>query len=215
MKKTIVIVDDHVLIAKALTNIISDFDKFEVLYECANGLEVIEKFKFATNIPDIVLLDISMPKMDGFDTATWIKTNYPEVLIMALSMQDDDQSVIKMIQNGAKGYMLKNTHPDELEVALNELVIHGFYYPDWASKRIIANFGIPATTASDTIIKLTTREKEFLELSISEMTYKEIGEKMCCSTRTVESYRNNLFDKLGLKTRVGLAIYAMRNGFDK
>lgn len=211
MKKTIVIVDDHTLIAQALRSIIANFEQFEVLYECENGKILQDKFLSNATIPDIVLLDISMPVMDGFETATWLHELYPDVLIMALSMQDDDQSLIKMIKNGANGYLIKNTHPAELEKALNMIVKHGNYYPEWAASKVFANLNEAKNTKNKILI--SEREKEFLQYSITEMNYKEIAEKMCCSPRTVEGYRNNLFDKLELKTRVGLAVYALKNGF--
>jgi DNA-binding NarL/FixJ family response regulator len=214
MKNTVVIVDDHTLIAQALRGIIANFELFEVLYECENGLDLQDKFKNPKNIPNIVLLDISMPIMDGFETAKWLKENHPDILIMTLSMQDDEQSVIKMIKNGANGYLLKNTHPAELEKALSKMVEHGYYYPDWASKLVFTSLNDNKKTSSN-IKKLTDREKEFLKFSISEMNYKEIAEKMFCSPRTVESYRDSLFEKLELKTRVGLAIYALKNGFSE
>lgn len=211
MKKSIVIVDDHILIAQALKGIIANFELFEVLYECENGKALQDKFKLGV-LPDIVLLDISMPVMDGFETAKWLKENHPSVLIMTLSMQDDEQSVIKMIKNGSHGYLLKNTHPIELEKSLLKLVNDGYYYPDWASRLVFSSLNnTPATTA--TAVKLTDREKEFLSYSITEMSYKEIAEKMFCSPRTVESYRDSLFEKLELKTRVGLAVYALKNGY--
>ena len=212
MKHSIAIVDDHILIAKALSGIIENFTGFEVLYECENGKALQEKFSSKKNVPDIVLLDISMPVMDGFETAQWLRESHPEVLIMALSMQDDEQSLIKMIKSGAKGYLLKNVHPVELEKALNSLVKNGFYYPDWATNKVFMSLGSTSNTKSETI-NITDREKEFLEYSVTEMGYKEIAEKMFCSPRTVESYRDALFEKLGLKTRVGLAVYAMKNGF--
>jgi len=210
MKKTIAIVDDHTLIAQALKGIISTFENFEVVFECENGRELIQKIKTLNTYPNIVMLDISMPEMNGFETALWLKENHPEISIMALSMQNDEQSVIKMIRNGAKSYLLKNTHPRDLEIALNKLVSEGYYYPEWASKIIFANIN---GTASSSISKLTEREKEFLKYTITEMNYKEIAELMCCSPRTIERYRDNLFEKLNLKTRVGLAVYAMKNGF--
>jgi DNA-binding NarL/FixJ family response regulator len=214
MKKTIVIVDDHILIAKALRGIIANFEQFEVLYECENGHEMIDKFSNKSSIPNIVLLDISMPVMNGFETAKWIKENHPEVLIMALSMQDDDQSVIQMVKNGAKGYLLKNTHPADLEKALIGLANNGFYYPEWAASKVFASIGSLRKNENEDVIHITDREKEFLKYSVTEMSYKEIAEKMCCSPRTIESYRDNLFEKLELKTRVGLAVYALKNGFD-
>lgn len=213
MKKSIVIVDDHILIAKALRGIISNFQDFDVWYECENGKILQEQLKAKNKVPDIILLDISMPVMDGFETALWLKETHPETLVMVLSMQDDDASVIKMIKNGAKGYLLKNTHPYDLEKALKGLLEHGHYYPEWATSKIFANLG-KDFKISDSSITITEREKEFLKYSVTEMNYKEIAEKMFCSPRTVESYRDNLFEKLELKTRVGLAVYALKNGFE-
>jgi DNA-binding NarL/FixJ family response regulator len=212
MINSIAIIDDHILIAKALTGIIENFKQFNVLYECENGKVLQEKFLVKNNIPDIVLLDISMPIMDGFETATWLKETHPQVLIMALSMQDDEQSLIKMIKCGAKGYLLKNVHPTELEKALDALVKNGSYFPDWATSKVFMSL-TNDNTATKNNIQITAREKEFLQYSITEMSYKEIAEKMFCSPRTVESYRDALFEKLDLKTRVGLAVYAMKNGF--
>ena len=214
MKKSIVIVDDHLLIAKAIASIITEFKGYEVFYESENGQDMIDQFRVKTNIPDIVLLDISMPVMNGFETATWLKLNQPAVKVMALTMQGDDDSLIKMIKCGATGYLNKNVHPLELEKALNGITEKGFYYPDWATSRVLhalANEG----EAVDTNLKLTAREIEFLGFCCSEMTYKEIGEKMFCSSRTVESYRDALFEKLHVKTRVALALYAVKTGLYK
>jgi DNA-binding NarL/FixJ family response regulator len=212
MKKTIVIVDDHVLIAQALKGIIDDFEDFQVLYECENGKDLQDNFKSGKPIPDIVLLDISMPVMDGFETAEWLKKTYPDILIITLSMQNDDQSVIKMIQIGTNGYLLKNTSPYELEKALIQVAKEGFYYPDWVSRIVFASLN--NKTNEQQSIRLTDREKEFLKYTVTEMSYKEIAEKMFCSPRTVESYRDSLFEKLELKTRVGLAVFALKNGFE-
>jgi len=212
IKKTIAIVDDHILIAQAIKGIIANFENFETICECENGQELIDKINTYNVLPDIVLLDISMPVMDGFQTADWLQKNHPEVLVMVLSMQNDEQSVIKMVKNGAKSYLLKNSHPRELESALLKLVENGFYYPEWASKIIFSSIN---KTSNEALSKLTEREKEFLKYTITEKSYKEIAELMFCSPRTVESYRDNLFEKLNLKSRVGLAVYAIKNGYDQ
>ncbi|WP_419495218.1 response regulator transcription factor [Chryseobacterium bernardetii] len=210
MKKTIVIVDDHILIAKALEGIIGNFSEFEVIYVCESGKDLIQKFEEGNTIPDIILMDVSMPIMDGFETAAWVTKNHPDIKIMALSMQGDDNSVIKMIKNGAKGYLLKNTHPKDLETALTRLNTDGLFYPEWASKIIFSNLN---KTDIETTIKISDREKEFLKYTVTELSYKEIADRMCCSPRTVESYRDQLCEKLDLKTRVGLAVFAIKNGF--
>ncbi|MCY0979171.1 response regulator transcription factor [Chryseobacterium wangxinyae] len=211
MKKTIVIVDDHLLIAKALEGIIDNFEHFQVIYVAENGQDLIDKFNSNHEIPDIILMDISMPIMDGFESVLWLKNNHPAIKVMALSMQGDDNSVIKMIKNGAKGYLLKNTHPRDLENALIRLKDDGFFYPEWASKIIFSN--INSDPGAEKAVRISDREKEFLTYTVTELSYKEIAEKMCCSPRTVESYRDQLCEKLGLKTRVGLAVFALKNGF--
>lgn len=210
MKKTIVIVDDHILIAKALEGIIGNFSEFEVIYVCESGKDLIQKLEEGNAIPDIILMDVSMPIMDGFETAAWVTKNHPGIKVMALSMQGDDNSVIKMIKNGAKGYLLKNTHPKDLETALIRLNMDGFFYPEWASKIIFSNLNNNDIEAT---VKISEREKEFLKYTVTELSYKEIADRMCCSPRTVESYRDQLCEKLDLKTRVGLAVFAIKNGF--
>jgi len=211
MKKTIVIVDDHILIAKALEGIIGNFNDFEVIYVCENGQDLIDKFQNNGQIPDFILLDISMPIMNGFETAAWLTKNYPDIKIMALSMQGDDNSVIKMIKNGAKGYLLKNTHPKDLETALSKLNTDGFFYPEWATRIILSSLN--NEKGAENTVRISDREKEFLTYTVTELSYKEIADRMCCSPRTVESYRDQLCEKLDLKTRVGLAVFAMKNGF--
>lgn len=209
---TIVIVDDHILIARALSEMIVKLGKYNVLYEAVNGAELVERFKAKANIPEIVLLDVSMPVMNGFETAAWLKENHPEVLIMALSMQDDEQSLVKMIKNGASGYLLKNIHPRELDIALQNLLQKGFYYPDWATSKVMKSLAATGSEQAALLPDFSERELEFFKYVCSEMSYKEIAEKMFCSPRTVEGYRDALFEKLELHSRVGLAVYAMRNG---
>lgn len=215
MKYSIAIVDDHILIAKALTEIIErKMPQFNILYEVENGQALMERMAVPVNIPDIVLLDISMPVMDGFATAAWLRKEHPAVLVLALSMQEDESSLIRMIKNGVRGYLLKNIHPVELEKALESLVQKGFYHSEWATNKVMITITGEDITASSRI-EINERENEFLQYAITELSYKEIGEKMFCSSRTVEAYRDSLFEKTGLKTRVALVVYAIKNGWIK
>lgn len=211
MTYKIVVVDDHLLIAKAISSIIEGFSGFEVLYEAENGKILMEKIKSRVNIPDIVLMDISMPIMNGFETTQWLTDNYPDIVVMALSVQDDDDSLIKMIKSGAKGYLHKNVHPAELEMALKTLIDKGMYFPEWAASKVFMNISKKDERKIAHEIKLSERELEFLSYVCTELTYKEIADRMCCSPRTVEGYRDALFEKLEIKTRVGLAMYAVKS----
>lgn len=213
MKTKVVIVDDHKLIATAIGSIVNDFNDFMVLYDVENGAELIEKFKSPDNIPSIILLDISMPVMDGFETARWLNTHHPQVLVMALSMQDDEQSLFRMINNGAKGFMHKNIHPMDLEIALQTLLKEKIYFPGWATAKLYSNVNNPQPVNMVNPYNITPREEEFLKYVCMDLTYKEIGEKMTCSHRTVDGYRDSLFTKLGTNSRVGLVLFAVKHKY--
>lgn len=215
MEYRIVVADDHLLIAEAIKFLINKFSNYQVLYEVANGRQLVEKFSEPGNIPDIVLLDINMPVMNGFETALWLKQYYPRILILALSMRDDEFTLIRMLRCGARGYLLKNTQPEELEKALDALVTKGYYYPEWITQKVLQKLADASNQEPEQPLVLGERETLFLTYAATELTYKEIAEKMYCSPRTVESYRDGLFEKLGLRTRVGLVMFALKEGIIK
>jgi len=212
-KPSVALVDDHVLLRNGLANLIRSFGEFYVLFEAGNGNDFIRQLKPRT-LPDIVLLDINMPDMDGYETALWIRRHHPEIKILALSMYDTDNSIIRMLKNGVKGYILKDADPAELKVALESVINKGFYYSELVTGKLIHTINtldIPEHQIRH-VLRLNDRELEFLKLACTECTYKEIAEQMYLSPRTIDGYRDTLFEKLNVKTRVGLVLYAIRNG---
>jgi two-component system invasion response regulator UvrY len=212
-KTTVVLVDDHILLRNGLATLIRSFGDFTVLFEADNGKQFMEQLK-SEILPDIVLLDINMPEMDGYETALWLKRNHPTVKILALSMYDNDNAIIRMIKNGAKGYILKDIEPGELKTALNALVRRGFYYSEMITGKLIhtVNNLDEHEQSIKSLTALNGREIEFLKLVCTEKTYKEIADDLFISPRTVDGYRDDLFEKLHVKTRIGLAMYALKNG---
>jgi DNA-binding NarL/FixJ family response regulator len=212
MPTKIVLVDDHVLLRKGLADLVRN-QGYSVLFEAGNGKEFCEKLQ-KEDLPDLVLLDINMPVMDGYETALWIKRNHPDIKVLALSMYDDENAVIRMLKNGARGYILKDTEPSELKMAIDAILQKGFYYSEMVTGRLIHSIsGIDDEShTSQQVLHLTEREIEFLKMACTEMTYKEIADKMYLSPRTVDGYRDTLFQKLEIKTRTGLVIYAIKNG---
>lgn len=210
-KATVALVDDHALLRNGLASLVKELG-YEVLFEANNGKEFIEKLK-TRKLPEIVLLDINMPQMDGYETAAWIKQNHPDVKILALSMYDDENAIIRMLKNGAGGYILKDTEPGELKAALESLSVKGFYYSELVTGRLIHTINTIDEKESTTknMMGLSDREVEFLKLAATEMTYKEIADKMFLSPRTIDGYRDDLFEKLNIKSRVGLVVFAIKN----
>jgi len=214
MKNCLVaLADDHVLIRNGLAGLINSFDGYKVIFQAVNGQELIEKID-PKALPDIVLLDINMPKKDGYDTAWWLKNNYPDIKVLALSMYDNENAIIRMLKNGARGYVLKDAEPSDLKRALDDVCDKGFYYSELVTGHLmntIHKMGDDHTSGKN-ILHLNDREIEFLKYACTELTYKEIADKMFLSPRTIDGYRDALFEKLNIKTRVGLAIYAIKNG---
>ena len=201
----IALVDDHALFRSGIAAMVNGLKNYSVLFEAANGQELTRKIspKFK---PQIVLLDINMPQMDGIATAQWLRSNYPEIHIVVLSMFEDAEKVLAMVRLGVKGYLLKDAEPHEYEQALNNVSQNEVYFPAFVTRHLISSFNKPVDN-----IKLNQREIEFLKLSGTELTYKEIADQMCVSVRTVDGYRDQLFDKLQIKSRVGLVLYAIKN----
>jgi len=201
----IALVDDHRLFRSGIASLINNFKGFNILFEASNGEEMIRKISSKLK-PDIVLLDIHMPVMDGAATALWLRENYPEIRIIVLSMLEDPEKVLTMLKFGTKGYLLKDSEPHEFEIALQKVSVGEVYYPEFVTRLLINSFNQNIDQ-----VTLQIRELEFLKLAASELTYKEIATQMCISIRTVDGYRDQLFEKLGVKSRIGLVLYAIKN----
>jgi len=202
---SIAIVDDHTLFRNGVNALMSEFEELHVVFEADNG-KMMQQMLSRHTLPQVILMDINMPEMDGYATTTWLKDNHPSIKVLALSMFEDDKAVINMIRCGASGYLLKESKPKELLEAIMTVVAKGVYINELVSGKLIRTM-----SGADVSSELTAKEIEFLKLSCSELTYKEIAEKMFVSPRTVDNYRESLFAKLNLKSRTGLVLYAIQN----
>jgi two-component system, NarL family, invasion response regulator UvrY len=214
MTKTLVkvgLVDDHILVRDALANIVRSFDEFSVSLLAENGKDFIEKLN-STSIPDILLLDLNMPEMDGHETLQWISKNHPEIKILILTMYNAD-SLIHLLKFGVRGFLRKDIHPIEMKQGLLTVMANGNYCSQNVTGRLFSlmkNYG-SKNSPWGTVI-LNDNEISFLKFAATEFTYKEIAAKMQISPRTVDNYRDALFLKLNVKSRVGLAMYALKTG---
>ena len=213
-KIKLAIVDDHKLFRDGLAELISGFSEYKVIIEADNGADFIRQLD-GKDVPDIILLDINMKEMDGFETAEWLKENHPEIKILVLSMYENENAIIRMLKSGARGYVLKDIRKKELEQALSSLVSKGYYYTDLITGKLIHVINSldevkPGQSLKD-LASITQREIEFLKLACTELTYKDIAEKMHLSVHTIDGYRDALFEKLNVKSRIGLALYAIKN----
>lgn len=207
MKINIAITDDHQLFLKSLSLLIESFSDFNIAFDALNGEVLLQKLLQKNPLPEIILLDVNMPVMDGPTTAKIISEKYPTIKLVALSMKDDDGSVIKMIRAGCCAYLLKDMHPDELEKALKEINKNGYYNADVSNIRYRR---LLQKRNEDEQLQLSDREKTFLQLACSDLTYKQIAEKMHLAERTIDGYRENLFFKLNVQSRVGMVLEALR-----
>ena len=212
-KHNIAVVDDHTLFRKGLISLINVFPNFDVILEASNGKDFIQRLN-PEQLPEIVLMDISMPEMDGYATCEWLKSHYPAIKVLALSTMDAETAIIKMIRSGAKGYIVKDADLSELKLAFSELLSIGFFYNELVSRKVIHSISriVEDNDAVTALQKLSDNELNFLRLSCSEKTYQEIANEMFKSEKTIDGYRAELFKKLNVSSRVGMVMYAIKNG---
>lgn len=202
----IALADDHTILRKGVAEILSRFGDIKVVIEAGNGQELLDKISAAKTLPDVCIVDINMPVMNGYETTAAICRQWPDIKVLALSMYDAELNVIRMLRNGAHGYVLKDADPMELRVAITEVAKHGIYHSDLVRGRTKHSAGNFSGT------DLNDRETQFLELCCTELTYKEIAEKMHLSPRTIDGYREALFERLTITSRTGLVIFAIKTG---
>ncbi|MGZ8517914.1 MAG: response regulator, partial [Chitinophagaceae bacterium] len=180
----VAIADDHSLLRSALAKLINTFEGYTVVMEADNGKDLCEKIVKSV-LPDIVLLDINMPEMDGFETTQWLHRKYPHVKVLTLSMLSDERSIIKIFRLGAKGYLLKNADPRELREALDAIMDKNVYLSEYVSSKLVSGLHNDADVDIREVV-LNEKEREFLRWTCSELSYKDIAEKMFISPRTVD-----------------------------
>ncbi|MFV0604954.1 MAG: response regulator [Niabella sp.] len=209
MKIKIGLVDDHQLFLKSLSLMLDSFSNYDVVIEASNGKDLQEKMAGRRILPDIILLDVNMPVMNGPETAKWLYQTHPAIKVVALSMNADDNAIIAMFKEGCCAYLLKDTHPTELEKALDEVNKKGFYNADAGN----INFRkILMKSAENDELSLTAKEQIFLKFACSELTYRQIAAEMNLAERTIDGYREALFKKFSVQSRVGLCLEAIRKG---
>lgn len=211
-KIKIILVDDEVLFRKGIYFLLQREENIEILFEASNGDELIDYLKKNDAHPDIILMDLKMPLLNGVEATKIIRKDFPEIKIIALTSYNTDSFISNMIKIGASSYLLKNATPTEMISTINQVFEKGFFYNETIfeiiNRQNISNF---KPKSQFTEISLTTREREVLELICQQMSAVEIAEKLFISTRTVEGHRNNLLLKTEAKNIAGLVVFAIQN----
>lgn len=213
----IAIADDEALFRKGLLLLLEEETDFEIAFEAEDGQQLLDQLKATAQLPDIILLDLNMPRLSGIEAAKLIREHYPEMKFVVLSTFFSKAFIINMIEIGAASYLAKNASPEEMKTTIREVNEKGFSYNQQVLEVIRENM-VQKTKPKLTNpfgVELTEREREVLQLICEEYTTPEIAEKLFVSPRTVDGHRNNLLQKLGCKNVAGLVVYAIRHDLVK
>ncbi len=205
----VAIADDHALLRESVSTRIEDDGDIEVIIQAANGRELLTAIEKNEIKPDVCLIDIMMPVLDGFQTVEYLKKQWPEIKILVLTGYLRETYVIQMILAGANGYLSKDSHPRTVKEAIRHVAEFDIYCNEQFCLKDIKAI----RDGHMELPNLTEKEKQLLRYCIEDLTYREIADKMATSSKSVEGYRNKLFEKLGVKTRAGLTMYAVQYGY--
>lgn len=207
----VAIADDHKIFRKGVILSLRHYSNIKFVLEAENGQQLLDGIREAK--PDVILMDLRMPVKDGIETTKYISLHYPDIFVIVLTMHEEEKFVIHLMENGANGYLLKSTDPVEIKKAITDVVDKGFYLNHFVNRILIKrsqskNKSIPSLSNE---VEVSEREKGVLELICLEYTSQEIGEKMNISSRTVESIKERLMERFGLKNTAGLVFFAVKN----
>ncbi len=209
---SVMLADDHSLFRMGMAKLIGELEGIEVTGSAADGKELLRLLDATTQLPGVILMDLNMPNMNGIEATAHIRHQYPKIKIIVLSVYDEEQFIVRMIESGADGYLFKNAEIAEVEKAIRDVANNGFYFNE---KMMAAMRKAPTLKTKNLsfnhMVNLTTRELEVLKLICNELTAVEIAEKLFISTRTVDGHRQNLLDKTGARNTAGLVIYAIKH----
>jgi two-component system response regulator DegU len=211
-KLNVYIADDHTLFRKAMVNLLQTFERIGSVKDAENGKDLLNLVR--ADLPDVVIVDLQMPIMDGVEACEKIVGTYPDIKIIVLTMHDSEKYILHMMEMGVHAFLLKNTEPDELEKAIHAVVDKDFYHNDLVASVLRKNMR-DRKGGERPVFKvnmLTDREEEILLLICQELTIREIGHKLSISENTARNHRVNIMEKLGVKNTVGLVKYAYETG---
>lgn len=211
------IIDDHAIIRKSLKLMLSTYDSYEVVFDAGNGIEGINGLSQLTPelIPEILLMDVNMPEMNGIEATSILSKKYPSMKIVALSMSDSDEVIVDMIKAGARAYLLKEIHPNQLDDSLQQVYHNDSYFGEKKAADAIRKGLLGFEKAGEETADFTDKELQVLKHMCSDLSYKEIAASLFLSERTIDGYRERLFSKLKVNSRIGLAIESIRKGIVK
>ncbi len=207
----VAIAEDQRLFRECLVSLLNGFDRIQVGIEASNGKDLLDQLYSASPTPHVVLLDLTMPEMNGLDTTRQLKKSFPDIKIIILSVHSEERHIVHMVGEGVNGYLVKNSELSEVINAVKAVHQKGFYFNESVMRAIHSGMGNKHEKSYNPNSPLTAREKQILELICHEHTTQEIAEKLFVSVRTVDGHRNNLLEKTGARNSAGLVIYALRN----
>jgi two-component system, NarL family, invasion response regulator UvrY len=217
----IAIADDHALFRKGIIKLL-DVERYAFMFDVANGQELILRLQEdRNNLPHIVIMDVEMPIMNGYAATSWMRENCPEVRVLVVSMIDKEEAIVRMLRLDVKGYLSKEMEPEDLHEALQSIMRKGYYYTDIVTNKLLhsikAEVPLPGANIKKFEVRplweqLNQRQKDFIRYACTEMRYEDIASIMYVSPKTVDGYRDAVFEKFNIKSRVGLVLFAIKNG---